>query len=105
MWRYVANSVTGASHLAEGTPCQDCRGIRTLGEGSEQVLIACVADGAGSSRFGGDGASLACHAILDSAAAFLLTGGSVRGLRVDDARAWCEIARERIREETVARES
>jgi Protein phosphatase 2C len=49
VWRTAYASVTGTSHAATGTPCQDaglCE-VVVAGDGTE-ILIAAVADGAGS---------------------------------------------------------
>lgn len=59
-WRWAAASVAGTSHLGAGQTCQDAYCVRLLAtHGGENVLGIFVADGAGSARFGGDGASVA----------------------------------------------
>jgi len=57
-WRVVAASVCGAGHLKTGQACQDAHAWRVL---SGRLLVAAVADGAGSAEFGGVGAVLAAE--------------------------------------------
>ena len=61
-WRIVSASVVGTAHQCRGEPCQDhcSTGIWNAPDGS-QYLIALVADGAGSARFGREGAEWACQ--------------------------------------------
>ncbi len=63
-WKVVASSVSGRSHLANGTPCQDA--FYWLKH--DGVLIAVVCDGAGSaadSDFGAEhGAKTICEEVL-----------------------------------------
>jgi serine/threonine protein phosphatase PrpC len=61
VWRAVARSATGTSHLTQQLPCQDFGGDRILGD----VLIGAVADGAGSARYADVGAKLAVITALD----------------------------------------
>jgi serine/threonine protein phosphatase PrpC len=55
-WRVVAASVCGTSHQKRSQPCQDAHCWQITPEG---VLIAAVADGAGSATFGEVGAQIA----------------------------------------------
>jgi hypothetical protein len=61
-WRVAAASVQGVSHLKTGKPCQDAHLWRVLENG---VLLAAVADGAGSAAFSALGAQVATTAALD----------------------------------------
>lgn len=61
-WRWAAASEIGTSHLKVGSRKQDAfRCFRT--EGAGQALCAIVCDGAGSAKFGGEGASLVCRSL------------------------------------------
>lgn len=51
-WRAVAVSEIGAAHVAANTLCQDA----SLCFAKDDVLVACVADGAGSARYSDEGA-------------------------------------------------
>lgn len=55
-WRVVAASVAGASHEADGKPCQDAFAFRLL---PDELVLAAVADGAGSAEVAEVGARLA----------------------------------------------
>lgn len=45
MWRYAGQSVIGTKHQRTGMPCQDAHRIEVL---EDHVLVAVIADGAGS---------------------------------------------------------
>ena len=64
-WRIVAASVAGASHEADGTPCQDAFAVRLL---PGDMLLAAVADGAGSAEAAEVGARLAVATALETLA-------------------------------------
>lgn len=55
-WRVVGASVTGQSHLDAGRECEDRHGSEVHTDGT---LIIAAADGAGSARLAGDGATKA----------------------------------------------
>ncbi len=46
-WLQFCTSLTGTSHLAHRTPCQDASAITRLGPSGEIVILA-LSDGAGS---------------------------------------------------------
>ena len=54
-WRAVAVSKIGAAHVLANMPCQDAS--RCFAR--DNVLVACVADGAGSARYSDEGARVA----------------------------------------------
>ena len=58
-WWVVATSVAGTHHHTRGQPCQDAYYWCTL---PDEVLVAAVADGAGSATLGQVGATLAAWA-------------------------------------------
>lgn len=57
-WRVIAASVQGTCHRRMHQPCQDAAAWAMTPEG---LLVAAVADGAGSAACGATGASLAAH--------------------------------------------
>src|SRR4026209_2083903 len=60
-WRLLGASVPGTSHLKTGLPCQDAHRFVVLENG---VVIAAVADGAGSAKHADRGSLLAVeHAV------------------------------------------
>ncbi len=103
MWRPIAQSLQGPSHVARSSPCQDSHSLNLRGDELDQILIACVADGAGSSRYGGVGSKVTCASFAQSADSFLDAGGQLSDLTRDDVLCWCDAARARIDEEAAAR--
>jgi hypothetical protein len=57
-WQVIAASVCGTHHEQKGQPCQDTHCWHVLPEG---VLVAAIADGAGSAPLGEVGASIAAR--------------------------------------------
>lgn len=98
-WRVAHASVVGAAHLAQNTECQDrfaCRRIETK-EG--EILIAAIADGAGSTSSGQIGAELACRIFADEAEDFLkTTDASLRSLNCDFGKYWLEFFQKQVAE-------
>ena len=102
MWRHVAQSLQGPSHQSDGTPCQDSHLVRILSDGAEgndsqQTVIACVADGAGSAKFSEIGSAIVCASVADCAEAHLEAHGNFNKLQLDTVIGWCESSREKIR--------
>ncbi len=62
-WRVVSVSVKGTSHEKRGQPCQDANHWRVLPNG---ILVAAVADGAGSANLGEVGAKIAVSAAVET---------------------------------------
>lgn len=86
MWKFLAESVVGTSHLRTGAPCQDrAFGMLTRPDGEDLLVLAC-ADGAGSaaqSQYGAELASrgfveLACQAFQDGLAMGVVDAAQVR---------------------------
>src|SRR5262245_27228400 len=65
MWAAISACVIGTSHEATGTPCQDACHVARLKVGDEDVLLAAVADGAGSASHSQIGSSEAVQHILN----------------------------------------
>ncbi len=61
MWRVVGSSKPGTSHLRQGLPCQDAHYWVQSGD----LLIAAVADGAGSAPLAEEGAQIAAQTAVD----------------------------------------
>ncbi len=66
-WRVVSAAAIGTSHRTNGSDCQDDCWAMVEQLGGERVLTVFVADGAGSARYGRDGATTA----VQSAARFM----------------------------------
>jgi len=65
-WKVVSASVRGSSHLKTDTPCQDASACEVL---ENDVLVAAVADGAGSAACGDRGAQVAARLAVATLAA------------------------------------
>ena len=97
-WRYAQASVIGLAHLSQKTECQDRLACRTIESDSDgEILIAAVADGAGSTTDGQMGAEIACEFFVNQASDFLHSGNaSVRSLNEEFGRRWIEFFQARI---------
>jgi hypothetical protein len=61
-WRVLAASVCGTSHLKNQQLCQDAHHFSIL---PDNILVAAVADGAGSAKLGKVGAMIATETVID----------------------------------------
>jgi hypothetical protein len=97
-WRVAAASAVGTSHLKAGLPCQDSHECRLCAdrEGAP-VLVAAVADGAGSAKRAEVGAQLACEALANLAEVYLRTA-IVADLDEDRVRDWVDRVRRHLEE-------
>jgi hypothetical protein len=71
-WKVAGVSVTGPSHIVEGSECQDSHSIETDPDG---LVVALVSDGAGSTAHGGVAARFLCERLPS----LLRTAASVAG--------------------------
>ena len=97
MWRHIAQSLQGPSHLKDETPCQDSHRVQVLGEGSSATLIACIADGAGSAKRSDEGSAIACNTVIEKAVLYFDSNAGFSGLDREEMVRWCEEIRARIR--------
>ncbi len=99
-WRFAHASAIGLAHINQNTDCQDrfaCRTISTEVDG--EVLIAIVADGAGSAEKGFRGAEMACELFTDEVADFLNSkNASVKSLNADFGKRWIEYFQQKVAE-------
>jgi hypothetical protein len=98
-WRVAAASVAGAAHVRQGLGCQDTHLWRVAGGASAApVLIAVLADGAGSASRAEAGARLACAFILGAVESLLAEGAGPRDVDRGRVEAWlAELAAETAR--------
>ena len=68
-WHVVAASAAGSSHIRMDIPCQDSHSIAM--DAPDGVLIAAVADGAGSARMSDVGSRIAAHTATRTGAELL----------------------------------
>ncbi len=102
-WRYASASVVGLSHLNQDTECQDRLLLSTIETNEGEVLIAVIADGAGSTSEGQRGAQIACETFVEQISGFLNSGNaSVKSLNADFGKLWISHFQQQISE--VARE-
>src|SRR5215213_6051859 len=98
IWRIAHASAIGLAHINQNTECQDrfaCRSVKTDSEG--EVLIAVVADGAGSTTDGQIGAEVACEIFAEEVADFLSAkDASVKSLTQDFGRRWISYFQQKI---------
>lgn len=63
-WRIATATASGSSHLREGLPNQDAVAYRIVEFGTGEVVIAAVADGAGSASRSDEGSRIAADAAV-----------------------------------------
>ncbi len=77
-WRGVGASLSGTSHVSGGIPCQDAHYWQISNEG---VLVAAVADGAGSAELAEIGAEIAVKSVVEAFCADGKVSGDDKGIR------------------------
>jgi hypothetical protein len=99
-WRYIAASVIGTSHEKTGAVCQDANdcSLYSLPSG-EGVLVAAVADGAGTAVCGGEGAARACSTFASLVNEHLSTAQNVEQITAETARLWVRTIQSIIKNE------
>ncbi len=102
-WRVVAASVCGVSHRERDLPCQDAHAWRVL---PDDILVAAVADGAGSAILGEIGAALAVQTAIAA-----IEASSITQPPFEDDESWywllieaVESAKKTIQSEAIARQ-
>jgi hypothetical protein len=99
-WRTAHASAIGQAHINQNTECQDrfaCRTVETAADG--EVLIAVVADGAGSTTDGQIGAQIACEIFTKEVTDFLSAKDAcVKSLTADFGRLWISYFQQKIAE-------
>lgn len=88
-WRIAHASAIGTAHINQGTECQDRFGCEIIETKNGEVLIAVVADGAGSTTDGQTGAEIACRFFIQEAADFLNSqDASISSLNLEFGKLW-----------------
>ncbi len=77
-WRGVGASLCGTSHVSGGIPCQDAHYWQVS---TGDVLVAAVADGAGSAELAEVGAEIAARSAVEAFCANGKTSGDDKGIR------------------------
>src|SRR6188508_2099075 len=98
-WRIAYASAIGLAHINQNTECQDRFACKTVKTAEGEVLIAVVADGAGSTTDGQIGAEVACEVFAEEIADFLNSkDASVKSLTADFGRRWISYFQQKIGE-------
>ena len=98
-WRIAHASAIGLAHINQNTECQDRFACRTVKTAEGEVLIAVVADGAGSTTDGQIGAEVACEVFAEEIVDFLNSkDASVKSLTADFGRRWISYFQQKIGE-------
>ena len=72
MWRFAAGQATGTAHVKAGVPCQDRVKCVCLPNG---LLVAALADGAGSAKYAETGAEVAVNTAVNHIAEYDWSSG------------------------------
>jgi serine/threonine protein phosphatase PrpC len=91
-------SLQGPSHTDLDIPCQDASHVAVNDDTTHEILIACVADGAGSAKHGKEGSAIACRIVCEHITSYLKANQGVEGLQRDHVVRWCEHTRRELRE-------
>lgn len=98
-WRCAQASVKGTAHENQQTECQDRMLCRVVETKAGEVLIAAVADGAGSTTDGQTGAQIACETFVSETEAFLRSSAaSVKSVNEDFGKRWLAYFQRKIEE-------
>lgn len=102
VWRFLAESARGTSHVRAGTPCQDSNRVTTYRvEDAEYLVVAC-SDGAGTAARSDVGSELACGLAIELVCRTLDSGCALHEVGRDIAIGWVRSIRERLTEEAAA---
>lgn len=98
-WRVAHASAIGLAHINQNTECQDRFACQTVKNKDGEVLIAVVADGAGSTTDGQTGAEIACQFFIREVTDFLNSqDASVSSLNLEFGKFWISFFQKKIAE-------
>ena len=96
-WRVAHASAIGLAHINQETECQDRFSCQTIETKDGEVLIAVVADGAGSTTDGQIGAEIACQFFIEGISDFLHSqDASVGSLNQEFGKFWISYFQKKI---------
>ena len=96
-WRWALASAVGSSHARQEAPCQDAGACElVLTPAGEPVLLAAVADGAGSAKRAEAGAQLTCSLAIAAVKGLLASGGSVADVTRPFVEDWLAALRDEV---------
>lgn len=93
-WKWASAACRGTSHERNGIRLQDAKSCFELHINGKTFFVALVADGAGSSQFGGQGASIACRTVVVSIRKHFLKNTDLP--TEEDITNWIDLARDNI---------
>src|SRR4051794_16076125 len=65
-WKIIGKDVRGTSHLESNKPCEDAISYQVITTPlNAEVLVCCIADGAGSAKYAAEAASLVTTKTVD----------------------------------------
>lgn len=103
-WNIAHASVIGLAHINQETECQDRFSCEVVEIKGEKILVAVVADGAGSTTDGQIGAEIVCQTFIEEVFDFLTSSdASVGSLNVEFGKLWVLYVQKKIAE--IAQES
>lgn len=96
-WRTAFASSIGTAHLNQNTECQDRFACQTVETKEGEILIAVVADGAGSTTDGQIGAETACKFFIEETSDFLSSqDASVSSLNIEFGKFWISFFQKKL---------
>jgi Protein phosphatase 2C len=102
-WKITGSSVTGRSHADRGETGQDSHRAGSIRIGDSEYFIGLVADGAGSTTHGGQGAEIACGCTCDQITGALRKSGDLSLITDQEIRDWVTASRDAIAAEAEMR--
>ncbi len=103
-WRYAFATVIGTSHVLNRTHCQDASKCAVLKDSeNEELLVAVVADGAGSALHSADGSTLACELWVDEVVKLVECGDSISDISRTLVEDWVVHLQNELRERALDR--
>jgi serine/threonine protein phosphatase PrpC len=93
-WTWIAAAHKGTSHEKSGVRLQDAYSCFSVKGEANNIFFAIVSDGAGSAKYGGEGASIVCRIFTVSARLHISKSGKLP--TDDELEAWVDKARDSI---------
>lgn len=103
-WKIAHASVIGTAHIARDSECQDRYDFRVLETTEGEVLVAALADGAGSSERSQIGAELACSLFVEQVSIHFESEGKLENLTENFGILWLDYFRQNIGERAAEEE-
>lgn len=102
-WTWACASQIGTSHLRTGQRLQDAYSCFSTGSSEADLFVGIVSDGAGSAKYGGEGAALVCRTIGVAARERLSRSAALGLPTAPEILTWVDATRDRIYRVAAAR--